>query len=263
MSPLRLVTLNTAKCDEPYWQRLALMAEGLGALAPDVVALQECFACQLHADTAAMLAHVLSMHSSWAPARRKVRAWQGGEHESDSGLAVLTRRRPLASAVVELPSDPRDGQRVSQLVLLQHEGQKLLVGNVHLTHLRGADDLRRAQLGALVDHPWFQRDDLTARIVCGDFNTPHDQLPELTAGLGGWHVVDAFLAGGGGPRTTLARARAEGRERCVDFVLSFAESDEAHPRFAESSIALDQADAGGVLPSDHFAVTACVGPRPG
>lgn len=73
MSALRVVTLNTAKCDQPYWRRLALMWHQLAALSSDVIALQECFACQDRADTTQMLARLLGMSLAWAPARRKVR----------------------------------------------------------------------------------------------------------------------------------------------------------------------------------------------
>src|SRR5690349_12850241 len=41
---LRIVTINTGKCDGPYFPRREAMARQLGALDADVIALQESFA---------------------------------------------------------------------------------------------------------------------------------------------------------------------------------------------------------------------------
>jgi len=75
---MRIVTINTGKCDGSYRRRLELLAAGLAALDPDVVALQEAFvACDGSADTAAYVARRLGLHASAARARRKPRTVEG------------------------------------------------------------------------------------------------------------------------------------------------------------------------------------------
>ena len=59
---LRVVTLNTWKCEGDYRARLPRMAAGLRALDADLVCLQEVFACAApSADTAAWLADALGL----------------------------------------------------------------------------------------------------------------------------------------------------------------------------------------------------------
>src|SRR5262245_57761718 len=87
---MRLVSLNTAKSDPPYWTRIQLMASGLHALDPDVILLQEAFVGG-GADTARALGAALEMHVEYTPARRKVRPLEGTFVESESGMAVLSR----------------------------------------------------------------------------------------------------------------------------------------------------------------------------
>ena len=65
---MRIVTLNTWKNEGDYARRLPLMRDGLAALSPDVVCLQECFVADGF-DTAAFLAAELGLHLYAAPAR--------------------------------------------------------------------------------------------------------------------------------------------------------------------------------------------------
>jgi endonuclease/exonuclease/phosphatase family metal-dependent hydrolase len=113
---MRLVTINTGKCDGPYDRRLELLGAGLSALKPDVVALQEAFvAADGSADTAGYLANHLGLHLSVVRARSKPRTIQGRTVVSDSNVALLSRERVLESEAWPLPSHPDDGQRVALL----------------------------------------------------------------------------------------------------------------------------------------------------
>src|SRR5262245_24497174 len=119
MNTLKVVTLNLWGEQPPLERRMQLAADGLRALAPDIVTLQEVRqvpgAVPNQAET---LAQKLDMHFYFEPAT----PWGGGEE----GLAILSRhpiverrahelpyalpaeRRLLVGAVVETPAGRLD-----------------------------------------------------------------------------------------------------------------------------------------------------------
>ncbi|MBA4255976.1 MAG: hypothetical protein C0445_08895 [Polaromonas sp.] len=249
-APFRLVTFNTWKCDGAYALRLQAMTRQLGLLAPDVVALQECFASADGAlDTAGHLARALGLHSVVAQARPKTRLCDGVSTPSRSGMALLSRWPVRAHLVLPLPSDPADGERTALLCQLDAGPRTLTVANVHLTHLPWAQAMRQQQLRTVLDHPWMRV--LTdALVVCGDFNAPlhADEIRHFTVPSGVW--VDAPRAAGLHPKTTCPADH--GPRADLDHVLSHA----ATPlRWRGAFLALNQPDgATGVWASDHVAV---------
>lgn len=170
-SSMRIVTLNTWKCDGAYRMRLPLMAQGLAALAPDLVLLQEVFASDDgFYDTAAVLAQALSMVAAHAPARHKTRQFEGRPHPGTSGMAVLSRQPALEHLVLPLPADATDGERVAQLLHYAVGPDGLWVLNVHLSHLPGASALRANQLQTCLAE--LRRHTAGAAcLIAGDFNT--------------------------------------------------------------------------------------------
>lgn len=238
---MRIVTLNTWKNEGQYERRLALMAKGLGALAPDIVCLQECFLAEGH-DTAAYLAAALGLGLTAAPARRKLRQHLGQTLPSASGLAILHRKAPLATGRLDLHSDPADGQRIVQWADIAPD---LRVLNLHLTHLRGpkAAALRQTQLVQAMTETQRAGQDL---LVAGDLNASGDapELAPIAADL------DPMAA------ATLQGQRAGGTpspSRTLDhLVLVQPQAWTITARFR----ALDQPDAEGWFPSDHAAVVA-------
>jgi len=274
---MRIVTINTAKGDGAYGHRLRALADQLRELEPDVVALQEAFsACDGSAATASRLAAALRLHLSFAPARRKPRAVEGRTVLSDSGLAFLTRVPLLDQAVIALPWAPSDGERIAQIGVVRAADGPVLLVNLHLTHLPGASDLRRAQLDTILRQPHLRRP-FTARIICGDFNaTLRDpELVALASGKPGWDVRDAYTAGGGEPRATITPAVSlrpnPSPPRCIDYIFSLVETgantlgdtrarsiggeSARHPSFRDSAIVLDRPDPEtGIYPSDHLGV---------
>jgi len=167
---MRIVTLNTWKNEGDYARRLPLIRDGLAAMAPDVVCLQECFAAEGF-DTAAWLAAELGFVLHAAPARGKLRRMGRREVFSTSGLAILARG-PAAAAVCPLASDPADGERIAQRLDLAPEGRPLRILNLHLTHLRAAAALRGAQLQEALD--WACADLAGGLVVAGDLNAAAD-----------------------------------------------------------------------------------------
>jgi endonuclease/exonuclease/phosphatase family metal-dependent hydrolase len=241
MRQLRLVTLNTWKCDGAYVKRLAAMERGLASLNPDVIALQEVFAApDAGYDTAAALAQSLDMEMATLPMRRKVRVVEDRAADSTSGLAVLSRWPIKLSRAVQLTADKRDGERAALLADLEMGGRKLTVACLHLTHLRKADDLRRRQ--------W--REVATALAECrtalaaGDFNASADAF-----GLAGGRFTDSREACGAPSRSTLIAGAASA---CIDHVL-FSVDGGLKPTHWQTALGEPSPD-GGVAPSDHLAV---------
>jgi endonuclease/exonuclease/phosphatase family metal-dependent hydrolase len=176
---MRIVTLNTWKNEGDYRRRLRLMRDGLAALAPDVVCLQEVFVTQ-GADTARELGSALGFVVHVAPARYKARCHEGRAVRSSSGLAILTRW-PGTSASLMLPSDPADGERIAQRLDLQVGDRALRVLNLHLTHLRGATALRAKQLDRAL--AWAAEGLVDGLVVAGDLNAAADDAALAPLGL--------------------------------------------------------------------------------
>jgi endonuclease/exonuclease/phosphatase family metal-dependent hydrolase len=177
---VRIVTLNTWKNEGEYARRLPLMRDGLAAMTPDVICLQECFSAEGF-DTATWLAAELGLALHAAPARRKPRQHDGRTLFSTSGLAVLVRGE-AASTRLTLTSHPADGKRIAQRLDLVAEGQSLRILNLHLTHLRNAADLRATQLGEAL--AWAGADLAGGLVVAGDLNASAADQAIAPLGLG-------------------------------------------------------------------------------
>jgi len=246
---LRLVSINTWKCDGDYPARMAVLARQLAALAPDVVALQESFATVDGSfDTAAALARHLDMAYGFVPERRKPRLVGGRLLDSHSGLAVLSRRPADEQLALPLPSTTEDGGRSAQLMRWQQGGRYLVIGNVHLSHLSDGGHLRQQQLECLLGHPWF--DERNVALVCGDFNVELS-APEFRAVLARprcWQNACAGLAA----KTTYRPS--DGSARDLDHILL---GPGGAARIVDASVVLDAPDPEtGEMASDHCGVSA-------
>ena len=242
---MRIVTLNTWKNEGRYDRRLALMAEGLAALAPDVVCLQEAFQAQGF-DTAARLGEALGLSVSTEPARQKLRLHEGRPLDSASGLAILSRAPPQARGRIALPSAPADGERIAQWIQATPD---LRILNLHLSHLRGADAsvLRGRQLAHALAEAASPGSGL---LVVGDFNAPAS-APELAAVAAGLDpAAPSTLQGEHASPITQTRA-------AIDHAILV---EAGHWRLVSRFNALDQPDADGFFPSDHAAVVADLAP---
>src|SRR5690606_7616418 len=103
---LRLVTLNLWGTEPPLDRRMALAASQLGALAPDVVGLQEVRPLDGKAGptTAGRLAEALGCELVYAVSLR----WSDGDFfpghpGGEEGLAILSRHPILDHCVIRLP----------------------------------------------------------------------------------------------------------------------------------------------------------------
>lgn len=155
-SRLRVVTFNLLN-DLRFWpERGPLILEGLRALDPDVIALQE---VSLPFDNASWLAERLGGYS--VHLRGKTGSRSGRE-----ALGILSR---LPVAEHSGLSYHKQG-RVAQRVVVEHGGVHWTIANTHLHWSLYDDRTRRAQVRRLLE--WLPAASPT--IVCGDFNAlPH------------------------------------------------------------------------------------------
>ena len=255
---LRLVTINTAKEDRPYRQRLALLAAGLAALDPDVVLLQETFNSPDHRfSTTRELAAALGLTAIEAPSRCKPRRLEGEIIDASAGLGLLSRFPVMAHDRMSLPTDPRDGERIALLARIETPRGELLIINTHLTHLRDGAALRRRQLATIFEHSWLTGvGQPVATVLGGDLNADLPELPDLLAAVPEcWSLLDAYQAGAGlEPRVTMPAYWAWSEDRCLDYLFSVVRGEAVHPRWTDAVVVLTEPDAAGVFPSDHRGV---------
>ena len=157
---LRVAMLNLEQDHKRWEARRDLIVQQLGALAPDVWALNEvCIPLQ----TGRWLQRA---------ARERLGIAYALLQQSKTNAASLVEGEALLTRypVVETANfDYRALDMVAQVVRLDVGGHLLDVYVTHLYRSRGDDALRLLQVQQLLD--WIQsRDDVAARLVCGDFN---------------------------------------------------------------------------------------------
>jgi len=261
---LRIVTLNSWKCDGAYEARLDAMASGLAELRADVICLQECFAtlpraarehcndAMLSSDTASTLAHRLDMDLYAAPARRKQRMHTNTSLLSTSGLAILTRLNAGEMETLALPTDSRDGERIAQSLILHDTELGLRVVNTHLTHLRDAGSKRAAQIEALLNR-WCNPGTEPV-VIAGDLNAPLS-APEFGALRHRAGLDTGPVPPGAWPATLIGAA---GPGRAIDHILLLRGAGNDGPRLTARRLVLNTPDARGVHPSDHAGVLGII-----
>jgi endonuclease/exonuclease/phosphatase family metal-dependent hydrolase len=238
---LSAVTLNTWNCQGDYRRRLAAMMQGLAVLAPDIVLLQEVFSDRDGRDnTAKHLAAKLGLNCAFHPARTKTRRLNGEEIRCSSGLAILSRHPILWSERFVLPSDPRDGERIVQFSEIALDRTRLLLVNLHLSHLEFADNLRRRQLDAIIERMSGAWDHV---LLGGDFNATPDAA-----------LFDAFAERSNIIAMHALAATAPGLG--IDHLYAIRRRNGAPLLISAANATLDEPDESGVLASDHVGVQA-------
>jgi endonuclease/exonuclease/phosphatase family metal-dependent hydrolase len=255
---LRIVTFNLLD-DQTHWpQRAPLIVDGLRALAPDVIALQE---AHLPTDNASWIAEQLGGFAVFLCAKDGLRGLREGE-------AILSR---LPATDHQRLSFGRQG-RVAHRMQVEHEGTAWTICNTHL-YFSAFDDVTRVQQVRRLRR-WLPEGQPT--VVCGDFNAEpgyrssaemrkrfrsayavaHGAEPPFTCptplhrGPGFRHSVRRLALGFLG--RTLRRGQPVWRGT-IDYIYV---SDEVH--VAKAALVLDSPspDSPRIYPSDHVGILA-------
>jgi len=273
MERLRAVTLNIWNRQGPWPERLPLIRDGLAALEPDVVGLQEVLAFA-GGNQAQEIAADLGWHVHYGP------AWQLGGGVT-LGNAILSRW-PLRGAEVHPIADVAGQGRSVAHAFLDAPCGHVPVFVTHLTFEMYLGHLRCEQVRRLADYVAERApvgDATFPPILLGDFNCEPDSdemrfLRGRTA-LGGKSVyfADAWVAtehtrGGAEPGWTYDRRnpyalRSREPSRRIDYVYVRGPDRKLRGEPLSARIVLD-APSGDVWPSDHFGVLAEIqaAPRP-
>jgi len=248
-------------------ERLAIAADQLRALEPDVVALQEASAGRRRGNIAAKLAETLGFHHVRAPASRRavplpfvndLAAWI---LDFDEGPAILSRFPIVASETFELP---RCGAYLDPRVVLRAE-VATPHGSLHVfsTHTSGLG----CQVGRAADIVRTWRGALPA-VLMGDLNAV-ESTPWIAALSDGGGFVDAFRFANPAEPGVTTWQRIDGptstARRRIDYI--FVLPGAATPgRVRESRVVLDRparrADGSPLWPSDHHGVLADIALAP-
>nr|WP_255698936.1 endonuclease/exonuclease/phosphatase family protein [Luteimonas sp. Y-2-2-4F] len=246
---LSLVTLNLYH-DRDHWERRRpLVIEGLRALRPDVVALQEVLQHDTLRNQAEDIGEALGYSVFFVSTDPKGQAHRYGN-------ALLTRLPVLARSQRRL--EPLDDTRTVAHLRVQAGGRALDVFNTHLHWTDEGGAIRARQLQDVLAHVRAEAGDGPS-VIAGDFNAEAD-APELAA-LREAGYVDVLAAAdpAAAAKTTLNPHYFEHGRR-IDHV--FARGAGLRARSAQR--VLDRPGADGAWPSDHFGVRAEfeLGPAP-
>lgn len=277
---LRAVSLNLWGEQPPLDRRLALCVQQLNALRPDVIALQEVRQVAGSVpNTAQTLAQALQMHCVF----EKTVVWGGG----DEGLAILSREPILESGHLRLPHPMPEqaDERIFLWALIDTSARgagPALIGSTHLTYRMMHGIQREDQVLALdaAAQELMTRHKPAVTMLMGDYNaSPDTDEMRFLRGLhtlGGRRTFyqDAFLAqdadgdlshrqpGAGATwarrNPSIHKLRFLEMDRRIDYIYVGQASRDGRGLVHRCQVVLDESDAEGVFPSDHFGVLADV-----
>ena len=242
-----LACLNTWKNDGNYRQRLQLCKEQTFALNPDILFLQEVFSTEnLAYNTVKDIASYCSKPFYMVKARLKNREIEGENLSSSAGLSIITHLPVLKHWEIILPSNEADGGRKAQLLEILYLGNKIIVVNLHLSHIRDAHDLRLDQIQAILSNDKVSK--ASTVIMAGDFNALIE-FPELqylmTQGFEDCFKNFPQINQGTSPLDK------QNQRKKIDFI--FIKSNQF--KLNHPTIVYNQADNNGNYPSDHLGVS--------
>ena len=165
----RVATLNLEQDHKRWEERRDLVVDQLGRLRPDVLALNEiCIPRQTGRWLQRAAGERLGLDYALIQQSKPNAASQLDAE------GILTRFPVVETANL----DYRARDAVAQVARVRVDGGSLDIYVTHLYASRGKDALRRYQVEQLLE--WIEsRDDVEARVVCGDFNATLD-LPSAS-----------------------------------------------------------------------------------
>jgi endonuclease/exonuclease/phosphatase family metal-dependent hydrolase len=238
--------------------------QGLRALQPDVVALQEVRVVPDRLpNQAETLARALGLHVIYAPSI----PWGGGEE----GLAILSRVPIEMTTAIELPHATDMERRLLLSARLAFETGPLWVHDTHLNYRLHHGKQREDQVKAIVEQMATCTPD-NPQLLLGDFNARPDSdeirwLSGLTSlGAQRVHHQDAWaLLHPGDPGWTWARRNPHTKslaflepDRRLDYVFVTTRRRDGRGTIHDCRLVFDQPDEAGLFASDHFGLMADV-----
>jgi endonuclease/exonuclease/phosphatase family metal-dependent hydrolase len=262
MGTLKVVTLNLWGEQPPLERRMQLIVDGLHALAPDAVGLQE--VRQIPGslvNQAETLARALGLEHYFEPAT----PWGGGEE----GLAILSRHPIVERRVHELPhAVPTERRLLLGATLATPDGPVELY-TTHLNYRLTDGNKREDQVATIEEHVAQRASDLP-KLLVGDFNATPDSdeirflrgLHTLAGRRSFWQDAwerrhgraDGFTWARANPYTS--RLRWLERDRRLDYIFVSQMRRDGRGVVLDCRIVLDRAASDGAFASDHFGVYA-------
>lgn len=260
MRTFRAATLNIWSRFGPWDERLVALREGLRALAPDVIGMQEVLACDGF-DQGRLVSEGLGYHLAWGEASEN--------HGFPVGNAILSRWPIARRETIPLPNGGTDESRSIVFAEIDAPFGRLPFFCTHLNWKLHEGHVRQLQVRALSE-AIASRAPIRAfpPVVVGDFNAEPDSdeirfMRGLT-GLGGRCVyfADSFGVAGAGPGSTFSKRNPFAEplrepERRIDYVFVRGPDDAGRGEPREAEVCFDEPLA-GTFPSDHFGVVATI-----
>ncbi len=241
---LVVATANTRCLLDDYEKRKAPLADGIAALDPDLLALQEI--CKSSStDSLAELVNLISAKTGRVYTVARKNTHYNLLAFADEGIAVVTPHPVVWQKLVDLPKGVFDRGAVMTRVSTP-VGTLLFVGT-HLSFEPQAD-VRKLQLAKIRSEITAERQGDEPVLLAGDMNEkPNGAAIGETIAAG---YVDLWaLLKPGDPGLT---SPVPGPKDRIDYVLAL----DSAPKLAPLSAALFlNAQVGGTWPSDHFGVT--------
>lgn len=241
----RVATLNLEQ-DHKRWElRRELIVDELGQLQPDIWALNE---ISIPTQTGQWLRHAASERLGIEyTLHQQPKAGAASQSEAEG---ILTQFPVLEVATLDYQAD----NGVALVVRLEIKRRFVDVYVTHLYKSRGADPLRQLQVERLLE--WIhQRDDVTAKVICGDFNATLDMssIKLMTQEFQPTQTQPTAFTPLAGNDGSPSHPYWERMDRCIDFVwVTNSFTVRASGRCFENASSGDPT----LWPSDHVGVWA-------
>jgi endonuclease/exonuclease/phosphatase family metal-dependent hydrolase len=261
---LRCLTLNLWGAEPPLDRRMAIVADGLRTLAPDVVTLQEVREVpgQLP-NQAETLAKASGLHHVFAPATPI-----GGGQE---GLAILSREPILEHEAIDLPHAQPTERRILLSARIACGEGSVWVHTSHLNYRLTHGKQREDQVLA-IEASLAARNSDRSQILMGDFNArpESDEIRWLrgqttlagrrTYFQDAWDRLHQGERGWTWARSNLYTAKLAFLEpdRRIDYVFVTPMRGDGRGTIHECRMVFDKPEPDGVFASDHFGLFADV-----
>ncbi|MSP60116.1 MAG: hypothetical protein EXR72_07200 [Myxococcales bacterium] len=266
MDSIKILTFNLWGEQPPLARRMELLSDGITALAPDVIVLQEVRAIEgALPNQAETLAARFGYHFVW----ERATSWGEGEE----GLAILSALPIAHHEHRELPHATPMERRIALGAAITTPHGELAVFSTHLNY-RLTDGVKRedqiAAIDAFVGDFAAARPSKLPRLLAGDFNAvPDSDEIRFLRGLhthqgrrvyyqDAWARLHPDERGYTWAHRNVYTARLHwlDRDRRIDYIFVSPLARDGRGEVLDCRIVLDAPDADGCFPSDHFGLLA-------